>query len=154
MSSRQCGDGWAEGWWPGFGDSAKQEFRGPSFPNRSLGTKATRTVSAAVCGEKKAACDRIFQSEGKLFDHTKCGPKQLAARSDLVFTAEMLARSKVIARGRRIKRIADLVTKFGGTSRGWVKKKSWDSSGQEWHWYEHHALGRVGLKKLGEPDPF
>ena len=47
-----------------------------------------------------------------------------------------------------------LVEKFGGTRKGWVKKKGWDSSGQEWHWYEHNGIGRVGAKRPGEVDPF
>ena len=66
----------------------------------------------------------------------------------------MLSRSQVIARGKNIRKIDDLVARFGGTRKGWVKKKGQDAHGQEWHWYEHHGIGRVGAKRLGDSDPF
>jgi hypothetical protein len=71
-----------------------------------------------------------------------------------VFTKEMLSRSQVIARGKSIDKIDDLVAKFGGTRGGWVKKKGWDAAGREWHWYEHQGIGRIGVKAAGDPDPF
>ena len=70
------------------------------------------------------------------------------------FTKEMISNSQVIARGRDIRKIDDLVAKFGGARKGWVKRKGWDATGQEWHWYEHHGIGRVGVKQPGEADPF
>jgi RHS repeat-associated protein len=70
------------------------------------------------------------------------------------FTKEMLSQSEVIARGPGIRKIDELVEKFGGTRKGWVKKKGVDSSGKEWHWYEHSGIGRVGVKRPGDPDPF
>jgi hypothetical protein len=70
------------------------------------------------------------------------------------FTKEMLSKSQVIARGPGIMKIDDLVAKFGGTRKGWTKKKGWDAKGQEWHWYEHQGIGRVGVKRAGSPDPF
>ena len=66
-------------------------------------------------------------------------------------TANMLAQSRVIAKGRRIRDINRLIEKYGGTSAGWVKKSSpsFDISGQryEYHWYEHAGIGRVELKQ-------
>jgi hypothetical protein len=79
---------------------------------------------------------------------------QIPPGNGLNFTKEMLSKSQVIARGRRIQKIDDLVARFGGTKQGWVKKKGWDASGQEWHWYEHQGIGRVGVKPAGSPDPF
>lgn len=70
------------------------------------------------------------------------------------FTREMLSRSVKIAEGSAIRKIDELVSKFGGSRRGWVKKKGWDSAGQEWHWYEHQGIGRRGVKRAGEVDPF
>ena len=35
-----------------------------------------------------------------------------------------------------------------------MKKKTWDSSGAEIHYYEHKNIGRVGTKWAGEPYPF
>jgi hypothetical protein len=70
------------------------------------------------------------------------------------FTREMIADSEVIARGSKIRKIDELVSTFGGTNKGWVKKKGWDASGNEWHWYEHHGIGRKGVKPAGDVDPF
>ncbi len=71
-----------------------------------------------------------------------------------IFTPEMLSRSQVIARGKNIRKIDDLVSRFGGSRKNWVKKKGRDAHGQEWHWYEHQGIGRVGVKRSGESDPF
>ena len=54
----------------------------------------------------------------------------------------------------QIYKIDELVGKFGGTRRGWRKMKGIDDAGREWHWYEHHGVGKVGLKAAGEADPF
>ena len=70
------------------------------------------------------------------------------------FTKQMLANSEVIAKGSSIRKIDELVAAFGGTKKGWVKKKGWDAAGNEWHWYEHHGVGRKGVKLAGEVDPF
>ncbi len=65
----------------------------------------------------------------------------------------MKSTSEIIARGRKIKKVNELIKKFGGGVRDWVKKKGWDECGQEWHWYEKN--GQIfGLKKKGEVDPF
>jgi hypothetical protein len=67
---------------------------------------------------------------------------------------ESVAKSEPIAFGSRIDKIDKLIEKFGGTRTGWVKKKSTDASGIEWHWYEHHGIGVKGLKRAGDVDPF
>jgi hypothetical protein len=82
------------------------------------------------------------------------GKKLLESKTACVFTKGMLSQSETIARGRSIKKITELVEQFGGTTKGWVKKKGWDAMGQEWHWYEHHGIGRVGVKLAGAIDPF
>jgi hypothetical protein len=71
-----------------------------------------------------------------------------------IFTKQMLSTSQIIAKGASINKIDQLVKKFHGTRKGWIKKKGWDAAGQEWHWYEHHGIGRVGVKRAGDPDPF
>jgi len=47
-----------------------------------------------------------------------------------------------------------LLSKFGGTRKGWRKMKTWDSAGREIHYYEHQGVGKVGAKWEGTPDPF
>lgn len=66
----------------------------------------------------------------------------------------MLSTSETIAKGSGIRKVDELVEKFGGRRKDWSKKKGWDASGQEWHWYEGPNGMKVGLKKAGEPDPF
>lgn len=50
-------------------------------------------------------------------------------------------------------RVDELVQKFGGRVKDWVKKKGRDLSGQEWHWYKNNGK-KVGWKRAGEHDPF
>jgi hypothetical protein len=63
----------------------------------------------------------------------------------------MLAQSRVIAKGRRIRDVRRLVVRYGGASAGWIKKSSpsFEIGGQyfEYHWYEHPGIGRVELKR-------
>ena len=63
----------------------------------------------------------------------------------------MLAQSRVIAKGKRIRDIDRLIKTYGGTSSKWVKKSSpcFEVSGEhyEYHWYEHPAIGRVEIKQ-------
>ena len=61
--------------------------------------------------------------------------------------------SEIIAKGKKIRKVNELIKKFGGRAKDWSKKKGWDECGQEWHWYEKN--GQIfGLKKKGEVDPF
>ncbi len=90
--------------------------------------------------------------------------KQIAQKANLTslqcaslkvtFTQQMLAKSTTIAQGTAIDKVGRLVELFGGTAKGWVKKKGWNALGQEIHWYEHNGIGRIGAKLAGQPDPF
>ncbi len=63
----------------------------------------------------------------------------------------MLAQSRVIAKGRRIRDLKRLLEAYGGTPSKWVKKSSQtiEVSGDfyEYHRYEHPGIGRVEEKK-------
>ncbi|MFO0756331.1 MAG: RHS repeat-associated core domain-containing protein [Byssovorax sp.] len=98
---------------------------------------------------------RIAEIENTTFGPRTVGAAERPPAESVPFTREMHSTSEVIARGSSIRKIDELVAKFGGTRRGWVKKKTWDSSsGAEIHYYEHHGIGRVGVKWAGESDPF
>jgi hypothetical protein len=62
----------------------------------------------------------------------------------------MIVKSRVIAKGRRIRDIERLVENYGGVPSKWSKKSSpaFEIDGQlyEYHWYEHHGIGRVEIK--------
>ena len=66
-------------------------------------------------------------------------------------TKEMLTHSRVIARGKHIRDLQQLMQKYGGTAKGWSKKSSpvLEVNGEfyEYHWYEHHGIGRFEIKK-------
>jgi hypothetical protein len=63
----------------------------------------------------------------------------------------MLAQSRVIAKGKRIRDIGRLIKTYGGTPSKWAKKSSpyFEVSGEhyEYHWYEHPSIGRVEIKQ-------
>lgn len=63
----------------------------------------------------------------------------------------MLTQSRVIARGKRIRDVQQLIQKYGGTVKSWVKKSSpvieIDGELYEYHWYEHRGIGRFEIKK-------
>lgn len=68
-------------------------------------------------------------------------------------TRELLSSSRVIARGAGIRALPRLLKRYGGRPRGWVKKSTHplaDGAGRwyEYHWYEHHGLGRVEIKQV------
>ena len=66
-------------------------------------------------------------------------------------TPEMIAQSRVIARGRKIRDIKRLVKQYGGIPSQWMKKSSpsFEIEGEyyEFHWYEHTGIGRFEIKK-------
>jgi hypothetical protein len=72
-----------------------------------------------------------------------------AAISEL--TEELIARSRIIAKGRRIRDLDRLLKDYGGRASAWVKKSSppVEIGGHlyEYHWYEHHGLGRFEIKR-------
>lgn len=66
-------------------------------------------------------------------------------------TSRILAQSRVIAKGKRIRDVRRLVEGYGGKASGWVKKSS-SRFGMgvvqyEYHWYEHPGIGRVEVKR-------
>jgi hypothetical protein len=66
-------------------------------------------------------------------------------------TKELIARSRVIARGRRIRDLERLVRKYGGKPSMWAKKSSptveIHGDSYEYHWYEHPGIGRFEVKR-------
>lgn len=64
---------------------------------------------------------------------------------------QMIARSRIIAAGREIRDVRRLVRTYGGTPKRWVKKASErvlvGDMAYEYHWYEHHGIGRVETKR-------
>lgn len=66
-------------------------------------------------------------------------------------TKEMLSRSRVIAKGKRIRDLEWLLDEYGGQPSKWTKKSSPQfyigDKVYEYHWYEHHGIGRVALKR-------
>jgi hypothetical protein len=65
-------------------------------------------------------------------------------------TRELIARSRVIAKGRGIRDLDRLVRKHGGKPSMWTKKSSppveMGGNVYEYHWYEHHGIGRFEVK--------
>jgi hypothetical protein len=65
-------------------------------------------------------------------------------------TQEMIAQSRVIAKGKRIRDLNRLIEQYGGTPSKWVKKSGpqFEVEGEryEYHWYEHHGIGRFEIK--------
>lgn len=65
-------------------------------------------------------------------------------------TKDLLSRSRVIAKGHRIRDVARLVETYGGRASHWVKKSSprfeVESEVFEYHWYEHRGIGRFEVK--------
>jgi hypothetical protein len=63
----------------------------------------------------------------------------------------MLAQSRVIAKGNRIRDVRRLIETYGGKASTWVKKSSprfeLGIHEYEYHWYEHLGIGRVELKR-------
>lgn len=63
----------------------------------------------------------------------------------------ILAQSRVIAKGKRIRDLQRLISTYGGVPSKWVKKSSprFESDGlkYEYHRYEHPGIGRVELKR-------
>jgi hypothetical protein len=65
-------------------------------------------------------------------------------------TRQMIAQSRVIAKGLRIRDVQRLIRQYGGTASGWTKKSSpiilRGSRRYEYHWYEHPGVGRKEIK--------
>lgn len=97
---------------------------------------------------------KTFEASVKGKEKAEAEAKAPGGEQGILFTKEMHARSEVIATGKAIRKVAELVEKFGGKANNWVKKKTWDTSGREIHYYEHPGIGRRGVKFAGELDPF
>lgn len=67
-------------------------------------------------------------------------------------TREFIAQSRVIAKGRGIRDLNRLVRNYGGKPSLWTKKSSppveVDGILYEYHWYEHHGIGRFEIKRV------
>jgi len=65
-------------------------------------------------------------------------------------TKDLIAQSRVIAKGEGIRDVQRLVDEYGGRRSKWVKKSSpvFESGGNlcEFHWYEHYGIGRFETK--------
>ncbi len=65
-------------------------------------------------------------------------------------TRYLISQSRVIAKGKRIRDIERLANQYGGRKSQWVKKSSppfeVDGTMCEYHWYEHHGIGRFEIK--------
>ena len=65
-------------------------------------------------------------------------------------TRELVARSRVIAKGRGIRDLDRLIRDYGGKPSLWTKKSSppveMGGDVYEYHWYEHHGIGRFEVK--------
>lgn len=63
----------------------------------------------------------------------------------------MLSRSRVIAKGKRIRDVDRLLETYGGVRSNWVNKSSSlfeiDGVVYEYHWYECHGIGRVEIRQ-------
>ena len=72
-------------------------------------------------------------------------------------SGDMLAQSRVIAKGRRIRDLNRLIRMYGGRPSRWTKKSGppfeIDGLSHEYHWYEHPDVGRVEIKikRIKEP---
>ena len=95
------------------------------------------------------SADGIGQFAGHMAEYAYEEGAWLAAGklcAGVIFTKQMLSGSVVIARGPDIGDVRRLIRTYGGRRRDWVKKKTWDALGNEWHWYECRGIGRVEIK--------
>ena len=65
-------------------------------------------------------------------------------------TKQLIAQSRIIAKGERIRDIQRLVDQYGGRKSKWIKKSSpafeSEKTLYEYHWYEHYGVGRFETK--------
>lgn len=68
-----------------------------------------------------------------------------------MLTKKLIAQSRVISKGRRIRDLERLLSEYGGKPSMWTKKSSpaieIDRNLFEYHWYEHHGIGRIEIKR-------
>jgi len=79
------------------------------------------------------------------------GAVQKGSKQIPELTKELIARSRVIAKGRRIRDLDRLLREHGGKPSMWTKKSSpaveIDGDLYEYHWYEHHGIGRFEIRR-------
>ena len=70
----------------------------------------------------------------------------------VTLSRKMLSDARVIAKGQRIRDVQRLVAQYGGRASRWVKKGSpqFEVAGArfEYHWYEHHGIGRFATRQV------
>ena len=66
-------------------------------------------------------------------------------------TKELIARSRVIAKGRAVRDLSRLLKEHDGKPSMWTKKSSLPveihGDWYKYHWYEHQGLGRFDIKR-------
>lgn len=71
-------------------------------------------------------------------------------------TREFIAQARIIAKGRGIRDLERLLRNYGGNPSMWTKKSSppveHDGILYEYHWYEHHGIGRFEIKRVRVTD--
>ncbi len=66
-----------------------------------------------------------------------------------------LTNIKRIASGKNIRKLQEIVRKWGGRGKDWRKMKGFDKHGKELHWYQKRGDGtKYGIKQKGDLDPF
>lgn len=72
------------------------------------------------------------------------------SKSEISLSKELVANSRLIAKGRRIRDINRLLSEYGGHASKWCKRSSQKLADNgdlyEYHWYEHHGIGRFEVK--------
>jgi hypothetical protein len=83
--------------------------------------------------------------------------KRRQKKADDALSRTMLSNARVIAKGERIRDVRRLVAQYGGRASRWVKKSSqqFEVAGLrfEYHWHEHHGVGRFETKKVRVSQP-
>ena len=79
-------------------------------------------------------------------------PRTEEEATGVKLSRKMLSAARVIAKGERIRDVRRLVAQYGGKASRWVKKSSpqFEVAGRrfEYHWYEHHGVGRFEAKQV------
>jgi RHS repeat-associated protein len=68
-------------------------------------------------------------------------------------TKEMHSTSEIMRPGSKIDKVERLKELFGGRTSDWTKRKTWDASGAEIHYYSGPNGMNVGIKFTGQNDP-
>ena len=75
---------------------------------------------------------------------------KLTEEASIELEKELVANSRIIAKGGRIRDVQRLVDHYGGKKSKWVKKSSPVFKSEErlceYHWYEHYGIGRFETK--------